>query len=548
VDGWGGFGLLLFFVVILLTVGLIHYYLWKRLVRDPLRPGWGRRGGTIVAVALCVLAPLTLVGVRAGYFTWLSWPGYLWIAVMFYLLVTLLVLEIPRLLLMRFWAGSGRTSAEARTATDDASAPIRIAKETAPASEPQPATAAGVNAARNSATSGIATGDSATNIGATAGTTTATAVPTVAGEKPLGTSGDGAAAPDSGPAAAENGPAAPDNGPAAATNGAVAPDNGPAAATNGAVAPDNGPAAATNGAVAPDNGPAAADNGLTSAGNEPDAEEKRGIERRLLLARGAAIFAGLTAAGITGYGVRTATSAPQIDRFQMLMAKLPRAMDGTRVAVVSDIHVGPLTGVDHAQRIVQVINSVNADLVCVVGDLVDGSVAELGRFAAPLAGIESRHGAFFVTGNHEYYSGVEEWVEEVARLGIRPLRNERVAINGLDLAGVNDLSGAQQGDAPDFARALGDRDTTRPVVLMAHQPVAAVEAAPFGVDLQVSGHTHGGQMAPFNMLVKLQQPVVSGFGEVDGVPVYVTNGAGFWGPPVRVGAPPQVTVIELRVA
>jgi predicted MPP superfamily phosphohydrolase len=223
-------------------------------------------------------------------------------------------------------------------------------------------------------------------------------------------------------------------------------------------------------------------------------------------------------------------------------------MDGTRIAVVSDIHLGPLTGTQHAARIVGLINSVNADIVCIVGDLVDGSVAELGRFAAPLAGIESRHGAFFVTGNHEYYSGHEQWIDEVARLGLRPLRNERLEIDGLDLAGVNDLNGEEHGDAPDFARALGDRDPSRPVVLMAHQPVAAKEAAPYGVDLQVSGHTHGGQMVPFNFLVKLQQPVVSGFGRVDGVPVYVTNGAGFWGPPVRVGAPPQVTVIELRVA
>jgi predicted MPP superfamily phosphohydrolase len=459
VGGGGGSGLLVFFAVVLLGIGLIHYYLWKRLVRDPLRPGWGRRAGTIVAVVLCALVPLTLIGVRAGYFTWLSWPGYLWVAVMFYLLVTLVVLEIPRLLLMRLWAGSGRTTGKSPIETSGEPALI--------------------------GTAGAAGGAGA---GATTATEAAAATPT-----------------------------------AAETPSRAGTETPPRVGTDT---------------------PASAE----SVAGDPSPTERQGIERRLLLARGTAIFAGLTAAGITGYGVKTATSAPQIDRVQLPMAKLPRAMDGTRLAVVSDIHIGPLTGVNHAQRIVQVINSVNADLVCIVGDLVDGSVAELGRFAAPLGGIESRHGAFFVTGNHEYYSGAEEWINEVSRLGIRPLRNERVAINGLDLAGVNDLSGEEQGDAPDFARALGDRDTARPVVLMAHQPVAAVEAAPYGVDLQVSGHTHGGQMAPFNLLVKLQQPVVSGFGEVDGVPVYVTNGAGFWGPPVRVGAPPQVTVIELRVA
>ncbi|GIE32028.1 membrane protein [Actinoplanes italicus] len=478
--------MLVFFAVVLLTIGLIHFYLWKRLVRDPLRPGLGRRAGTVLAVVLFALVPATLIGVRAGYFQWLSWPGYLWVALMFYLLVTLLVLEIPRLLTLRLWAGSSRTANDVPT---DGSPAVR-----------------GPGTAKDVPTDGSP---------AVREAGTATAVTAAAAPASIVRAGkDGALAQP------------------AAGGVSRAADTG----LGGSVPPVTGAAGGT---------PGASDGGADGASAD---SEKRGIERRLLIARGTAIFAGLTAAGITGYGVKTATGAPQIDRVRIPIAKLPRAMDGTRLAVVSDIHIGPLTGVDHARRIVRVINSVNADLVCVVGDLVDGSVAELGRFAAPLAGIESRHGAFFVTGNHEYYSGAEEWIDEVARLGIRPLRNERVEINGLDLAGVNDLTGEQQGDAPDFARALGDRDTNRPVVLMAHQPVAAREAAPYGVDLQVSGHTHGGQMAPFNMLVKLQQPVVSGFGEVDGVPVYVTNGAGFWGPPVRVGAPPQVTVIELRVA
>ena len=236
-----------------------------------------------------------------------------------------------------------------------------------------------------------------------------------------------------------------------------------------------------------------------------------------------------------------------MQRVQLPLAKLPRAMDGTRLAVVSDIHLGPLTGTHHVRRIVDVINSVKADIVCVVGDLVDGTVAELGRFAEPLADIESRHGAYFVTGNHEYYSGFQPWVDEVARLG-DPAAAQRAGGDRGTGPGRRERSGrgAVRRRPPDFAKALGDRDRTRPVVLMAHQPMAAHQAAPFGVDLQVSGHTHGGQMAPFNLLVKLQQPVVSGLGTVDGVPVFVTNGAGFWGPPVRVGAPPQVTVIELR--
>lgn len=401
---------MVFVGLIVVVIGLIHFYLWKRLVKDPLPGKRARRIGAVVVVGLAVLAPATMIGVRSGALPWLAWPGYLWIALMFYLLVTLAVLEIPRLALTLAWRSQRRTEKAAATVS------------------PAPAEPAAVLTA----------------------------------EKP------------------------------------------------------------------------------------PVVDDKPGIDRRLVLARGAAIFAGLTAAGVTGYGVKTALGGPCIDRVQVPLAKLPRALDGTRLAVVSDIHLGPLTGVNHARRIVDVINSVQADIVCVVGDLVDGSVAELGRFAAPLADIQSRQGAYFVTGNHEYYSGFQEWVDEVARLNIRPLRNERLELGGLDLAGVNDLGGADAGDPPDFAKALGDRDQARPVVLMAHQPIAARDAAPFGVDLQVSGHTHGGQMAPFNLLVKLEQPVVSGLGKVDGVPVYVTNGAGFWGPPVRVGAPPQVSVLELR--
>lgn len=198
------------------------------------------------------------------------------------------------------------------------------------------------------------------------------------------------------------------------------------------------------------------------------------------------------------------------------------------------------------------INSLEADVVAVVGDLVDGTVAELGTLARPLKDLESRYGAYFVTGNHEYYTanGPQEWIEELRGLGIRPLGNERVEIAHagavLDLAGVNDIGGVASGDGPDFERALGGRDRSRSTVLLAHQPVQAVQAARYGVDLQLSGHTHGGQMVPFNLIIPMQQPVVSGLGEVDGTRVYVTRGAGFWGPPVRVGAPPEITLLEVR--
>ncbi|MGS2617236.1 metallophosphoesterase [Micromonospora sp. LZ34] len=402
-----------------LVTGLIHLYLWKRLVRDTTVPGRWRRVGGITVLVLALLVPATMVGTQAGLY-WLAWPGYLWLAVMFYLLVLLVALEVPMLVT--------RLVSRRRVAATE---------------------------------------------------------PTAAAPEPV-------------------------------LVGAAGPADPPAAGAVGQ--PDHDPA------------------------------------RRLLLARGAAIFAGLTATGLTGYGVRTALGPPQLDRVRIPLAKLPRSMDGLRIATVSDIHLGPLRGRAHTERIVAAINRLDADLVAVVGDLVDGSVAELGEAAAPLRDLRSRHGSYFVTGNHEYYSGVEEWVQELDRLGLRVLQNERREIQArggvLDLAGVNDVTAAGTGLAApaDYAAALGDRDPSRPVVLLAHQPVAAVEAAKFGVDLQLSGHTHGGQIVPFNLLVKLQQPVVSGLGEVDGTKVYVTNGAGFWGPPVRVGAEPQITLVELRSA
>ena len=514
----------MFFVLILVVIGLIHFYLWKRLVRDPLRPGRARRIGGVVAILLAVLVPATLIGTRSGYVKWLAWPGYIWVALMFYLLVALVVLEIPRLLLsiwIRVTAKPDEPSRDSEPASNrpaafDASAagmspggapPIERPSERSTTSEADLSPAGVTLAAEPTRES----------------RTTDSAAKALALEPTSGSPTTATANLDDGMTQTPDGRNDTDGRDDRDGRDGIGGRDGTDGRNNRDGDGDR--------------------DGLNSGGG---AAGRVGIDRRLLLARGAAIFAGLTAASVTGYGVKTALGPPQLDRVQLPLAKLPRAMDGTRLAVVSDIHLGPLTGARHAGRIVELINSVDADIVCIVGDLVDGSVAELGRFAAPLADIKARQGAYFVTGNHEYYSGYQEWVAEVARLGVRPLRNERLELGGLDLAGVNDLGGTDFGDGPDLGRALGDRDPARPVVLMAHQPVIAHDAAAYGVDLQVSGHTHGGQMAPFNLLVALEQPVVSGFGVVDGVPVYVTNGAGFWGPPVRVGAPPQVTVIELR--
>ncbi|MFI6726510.1 metallophosphoesterase [Streptomyces atratus] len=267
--------------------------------------------------------------------------------------------------------------------------------------------------------------------------------------------------------------------------------------------------------------------------------------RRLFVARavgGAAAVAGL---GTVGYGTYGVLRGPRVKRITVPLAKLPRSAHGFRIAVVSDIHLGPILGRAHTQRIVDTINRTQPDLVAVVGDLVDGTVADLGPAAEPLAQLTARRGSFFVTGNHEYYSGAGQWVDHVRELGLHPLENARTEIDGFDLAGVNDLAGGSEGQGPDFERALGDRDRTRAAVLLAHQPVVIHDAVAHGVDLQLSGHTHGGQLWPGNFIAELANPTVAGLDRYGDTQLYVSRGAGAWGPPVRVGAPSDITVVEL---
>ncbi|MEU0406999.1 metallophosphoesterase [Streptomyces griseorubiginosus] len=267
--------------------------------------------------------------------------------------------------------------------------------------------------------------------------------------------------------------------------------------------------------------------------------------RRLFVSRIVAGAAAAAAVGTVGYGTYGVLRGPGVKRVTVPLAKLPRAAQGYRIAVVSDIHLSPVLGRGFAQKVVETINSTQPDLIAVVGDLVDGSVKDLGPAAAPLAHLRARHGSYFVTGNHEYFSGAEQWVEEVRRLGLRPLENDRTELPWFDLAGVNDIAGESEGQGPDFARALGDRDTARACVLLAHQPVQIHDAVDHGVDLQLSGHTHGGQLWPGNLVAEAANPTVAGLERYGDTQLYVSRGAGAWGPPTRVGAPSDITVIEL---
>ncbi|MGP8299563.1 metallophosphoesterase [Streptomyces inhibens] len=267
--------------------------------------------------------------------------------------------------------------------------------------------------------------------------------------------------------------------------------------------------------------------------------------RRLFIARAVAAGASLAATAAVGYGTATTLRGPTVKRVTIPLVKLPRAAHGFRIAVVSDIHLGPILGRAHTRRIVETINRTDPDLVAIVGDLVDGSVADLAPAAEPLRELRSRHGAYFVSGNHEYYSGAAQWVDHVRELGIHPLENARTELPGFDLAGINDLAGATEHAGPDYDLALGGRDPARAVVLMAHQPVTIHDTVRHGVDLQLSGHTHGGQMWPFTYVAAATNPTVAGLERYGDTQLYVTRGAGAWGPPVRLGAPPDITVVEL---
>ncbi|MGE2691390.1 metallophosphoesterase [Mycolicibacterium pulveris] len=274
------------------------------------------------------------------------------------------------------------------------------------------------------------------------------------------------------------------------------------------------------------------------------------INRRVFLARASAVTAGAVSVGLVGVGGARALGPPDLLQLPMHLRRLDPAFNGFRIAVVSDIHLGPLAGRAHTERIVEMINGAEPDLVAIVGDLVDGTVEELGPAAAPLRDLTSREGTFFVTGNHEYYvADPESWLRELERLDVQLLRNESTVIRragaAFDLAGVNDIAGGQSSDPPDLDRALGRLDASGPTILLAHQPVMVTEAAARGVDLQLSGHTHGGQMWPFHYLVRAEQPSLAGLSTVGDTQLYVTRGAGFWGPPVRVGAPPDITVLTL---
>ena len=271
-----------------------------------------------------------------------------------------------------------------------------------------------------------------------------------------------------------------------------------------------------------------------------------------LFTHGSAVGVPLLALAVTLIGFVNARRVARVVKVEVPIAGLPRELHGYSIAQISDIHVGPTIRRPYLNAIVTKVNALQPDAIAVTGDLVDGSVQRLALHTAPLARLSAPDGAFFVTGNHEYYSGVDQWVAEVRRLGLRVLMNEHVIRRRggakVMIAGVTDYT-AQHFDPthrsdPHLA-AAGAPDDVDVRILLAHQPRSAPAAADAGFDLQLSGHTHGGQFFPWNFFVPLQQPFVAGLNRVRSLWVYTSRGTGYWGPPKRFGAPSEITLVRL---
>ena len=408
--------------VAVVVLGAALVFLRRRLVRDPFRPGRQQRTALAVLGGTLALIIASLVAARAlppDPWSRFALPGYLGLALLFYLLLALLALELPRLLLNRFAPPSRHRRADRRPA------PVRPTDEVGPPADVDPA----------------------------------------------------------GPGATGTEP--------------------------------------------------------------PDADRRRAIARIL------AGTAGLAATATVGVGHAQAGARVRTRSVEVPLARPDPAVDGLRIAVLTDLHLTRgLREQGWMAETVETVNAARADLIVVVGDLVDGTVEDLREATRPLAALTAPLGTYFVTGNHEFISGADPWVAFLPTLGLRVLRNERVAIerNGatFDLAGVDDVAGDRDGGGPDLDAALAGRDRGRSVILLAHQPVLAEQARDLGVDLQISGHTHGGQMWPLHYLVRLQQGHLAGLERLGDTVLYTSRGVGSWGPPVRVGAPPEISVLTVR--
>jgi predicted MPP superfamily phosphohydrolase len=274
-------------------------------------------------------------------------------------------------------------------------------------------------------------------------------------------------------------------------------------------------------------------------------------ERRKFLMQSMSLGILVVSGGLVGYGIYEARRRPAVKEIFVTLLNLPPDLEGFRIVQITDIHAGLTVRRPFVQTVVDMANSLSPDLIAFTGDLADGSVPHLRDDVAPLADLSAHHGRYFITGNHEYYSGAEQWVKEAERLGFAVLLNEhRIVQEGegrILLAGVTDYSGGQfiPSHKSNPQAAVAGAPPSHVKILLAHQPRSLYAALPLGFDLQISGHTHGGQFFPWNLLATVGQPYIKGFHNHKGTWIYVSRGTGYWGPPIRLAARSEITVFTL---
>ena len=254
----------------------------------------------------------------------------------------------------------------------------------------------------------------------------------------------------------------------------------------------------------------------------------------------------------TAYGFYSARKGPTIINQDIYLKNLPDSFENFTIAQISDLHVGPTIKKPYVEKVVNQISTINPDLIAITGDMVDGSIDYLRRDLEPLSQVVAKYGTYFVTGNHEYYSGAERWLDETDRMGFTNLVNDNKLITIKDqniaLAGVNDYRAHQiipsHRSNPDGAIKGINKDKVK--ILLAHQPASIFKANEAGYDLQISGHTHGGQFWPFTYPTKQANPYLSGLHDHNGTQIYVNSGTGYWGPPLRLGVIAEITLFRLK--
>jgi hypothetical protein len=262
----------------------------------------------------------------------------------------------------------------------------------------------------------------------------------------------------------------------------------------------------------------------------------------------------LVSVGLVVWGYVEAMRVPRVRDVEVRLARLGAGLDGLRVVLLTDTHYGPIDRARWSAGVVAAVNRLDADVVCHTGDIADGTVAQRRDQSRHLGDVRARLARAYVTGNHEYFGEAEGWLEHMADMGWEALHNRHILVERggaqLVIAGVDDATAAgsgRPGHKADHATALAGADPDLPVLLLAHQPKQIVDAITHGVDLQLSGHTHGGQIWPFHFLVRTDQPVVSGLSRHGPrTQLYTSRGTGFWGPPFRVFAPSEISVLVLR--